>query len=75
MGFKVPEAAKLCNSIDEVFKFINHWDKARHDLPYETDGVVVKVNNLYQQEELGYTSKAPRWAMAYKFKAEQVSTV
>lgn len=75
MGFKVPNEARLCNSIDEVFQFINHWDKARHDLPYETDGVVVKVNNLYQQEELGYTSKAPRWAMAYKFKAEQVSTV
>ncbi len=74
MGFKVPEAAKLTNSIDEVFEFINHWDKARHDLPYETDGVVVKVNSLFQQEELGYTSKAPRWAMAYKFKAEQVST-
>ncbi|WP_055436502.1 NAD-dependent DNA ligase LigA [Lacinutrix algicola] len=75
MGFKVPNEAQLCHSIEEVFKFINHWDKARHDLPYETDGVVVKVNNLYQQEELGYTSKAPRWAMAYKFKAEQVSTV
>ncbi len=74
MGFKVPEAAKLTNSIDEVFEFINHWDKVRHDLPYETDGVVVKVNSLFQQEELGYTSKAPRWAMAYKFKAEQVST-
>ncbi|WP_055446522.1 NAD-dependent DNA ligase LigA [Lacinutrix mariniflava] len=75
MGFKVPNEAQLCHSIDEVFKFINHWDKERHNLPYETDGVVVKVNNLYQQEELGYTSKAPRWAMAYKFKAEQVSTV
>ncbi len=74
MGFKVPEAAKLTNSIDEVFEFINHWDTARHDLPYETDGVVVKVNSLFQQDELGYTSKAPRWAMAYKFKAEQVST-
>ena len=74
MGFKVPEAAKLVNSIDEVFEFINHWDTARHDLPYETDGVVVKVNSLFQQDELGYTSKAPRWAMAYKFKAEQVST-
>ncbi|WP_452223021.1 NAD-dependent DNA ligase LigA [Lacinutrix chionoecetis] len=75
MGFKVPNEARLCQSIDEVFQFINHWDKARHNLPYETDGVVVKVNNLYQQEELGYTAKAPRWAMAYKFKAEQVSTI
>ncbi|MCX7552200.1 NAD-dependent DNA ligase LigA [Xanthomarina sp. F2636L] len=73
-GFKVPQAAKLVNSIDEVFEFINYWDKHRHELPYETDGVVVKVNNLQQQEELGYTAKAPRWAIAYKFKAEQVST-
>ncbi len=74
MGFKVPQAAKLATSIDAVFEFVNYWDKARHNLPYETDGVVIKVNNLFQQEELGYTSKAPRWAMAYKFKAEQVST-
>ena len=73
-GFMVPDAAVLAKSIDEVLDFINHWDKARHDLPYETDGVVVKVNGLQQQEELGYTAKAPRWAMAYKFKAEQVST-
>ncbi len=74
MGFKVPETAKLVNSIDEVLEFINYWDTARHNLPYETDGVVVKVNSLYQQDELGFTAKAPRWAMAYKFKAEQVST-
>ncbi|TYB77381.1 NAD-dependent DNA ligase LigA [Bizionia saleffrena] len=74
MGFKVPEASKLVASIDGVFEFINYWDTARHNLPYETDGVVVKVNNLYQQDELGYTSKSPRWAMAFKFKAEQVST-
>ena len=74
MGFKVPNEAQLCYSIEDVFQFINHWDKARHYLPYETDGVVVKVNSLLQQEELGYTAKAPRWAMAYKFKAEQVST-
>ena len=73
-GFKVPEAAKIANSIDEVIEFINYWDVHRHDLPYETDGVVVKVNNLNQQDELGYTAKSPRWAMAYKFKAEQVST-
>ena len=75
MGFKAPKEAAHCKTIDDVFAFINHWDKARHDLPYETDGVVVKVNNLQQQEELGFTAKAPRWAMAYKFKAEQVSTV
>ncbi|WP_298756569.1 NAD-dependent DNA ligase LigA [uncultured Psychroserpens sp.] len=74
MGFKVPDAAKLATSIDEVLEFIAYWDIHRHDLPYETDGVVIKVNNLQQQEELGYTAKAPRWAMAYKFKAEQVST-
>lgn len=73
-SFKVPEAAKLVNSIDEVLEFVAYWDVHRHDLPYETDGVVIKVNNLHQQEELGYTAKAPRWAMAYKFKAEQVST-
>ncbi|WP_298498503.1 NAD-dependent DNA ligase LigA [uncultured Algibacter sp.] len=73
-GFKVPSAAKIANSIDEVLEFVEYWDIHRHDLPYETDGVVIKVNNLQQQEELGYTAKAPRWAMAYKFKAEQVST-
>ncbi|RED45895.1 NAD-dependent DNA ligase LigA [Seonamhaeicola aphaedonensis] len=73
-GFKVPDVAKLVNSIDEVIEFIEYWDKARHILPYETDGVVVKVNSLQQQEELGYTAKAPRWAIAFKFKAEQVST-
>ncbi len=73
-GFKVPSVAELTKSIDEVLKFVNYWDIHRHDLPYETDGVVVKVNSLYQQEELGYTAKAPRWAIAYKFKAEQVST-
>lgn len=74
MGFKVPDASKLVNSIDDVFTFISFWDKERHHLPYETDGIVVKVNNLQQQEELGFTAKSPRWAMAYKFKAEQVST-
>jgi len=74
-GFKVPKAAKLCKSTDEVLEFIAYWDKNRHELPYETDGVVIKVNSIQHQEELGYTSKSPRWAMAYKFKAEQVSTV
>ncbi len=73
-GFHVPKQAKLAKSIDEVFAYINYWDEHRRDLPYETDGVVVKVNNLQHQEELGYTAKSPRWAMAYKFKAEQVST-
>ncbi|TXN35441.1 NAD-dependent DNA ligase LigA [Flagellimonas hymeniacidonis] len=74
-GFKVPTVAKLCKTTDEVMQFVDYWDVHRHDLPYETDGVVIKVNNLRHQEELGYTAKAPRWAMAYKFKAEQVSTV
>lgn len=73
-GFKVPEESELKNSIDEVLDYINYWDEHRHDLPYETDGVVVKVNDLHQQEELGHTAKSPRWAMAYKFKAEQEST-
>lgn len=73
-GFKVPQEAKLVNSIDEVIEYINYWDAHRFDLPYEIDGVVIKVNSLYQQDELGFTAKAPRWAMAYKFKAEQVST-
>ena len=73
-GFKVPKAAIVANSIDEVFEFIDYWNIHRHDLPYETDGVVVKINDLHQQDELGYTAKSPRWAVAYKFKAEQVST-
>lgn len=73
-GFKIPPAVKLCKSINEIMDFINHWDSHRHSLPYETDGVVIKVNSLNQQDELGYTAKAPRWAIAYKFKSEQVST-
>ncbi|PQJ23513.1 NAD-dependent DNA ligase LigA [Tenacibaculum sp. SG-28] len=73
-GFKVPEVV-LAKTIEEVISFIRIWDKKRHDLPYETDGIVIKVNDLHQQEELGYTAKSPRWAIAYKFKAEQVSTI
>ncbi|MEQ3656961.1 MAG: NAD-dependent DNA ligase LigA [Dokdonia sp.] len=73
-GFKVPEISEYAQDLEAVMTFITHWDTARHDLPYETDGVVVKVNQLRHQEELGYTAKAPRWAMAYKFKAEQVTT-
>ena len=74
-GFKVPIQSKLAKNLNEVFDYINYWDKHRHDLPYETDGVVIKVNNLQHQDELGYTAKSPRWAMAYKFKAEQVTTI
>lgn len=74
-GFKVPKEAKLAKNLKEVFDYINYWDTHRHHLPYETDGVVIKVNDFHQQDELGYTAKSPRWAMAYKFKAEQVSTV
>lgn len=73
-GFKVPKVDKLTNSIEEVLEFIEYWNVHRHELAYETDGVVIKVNDLHQQEELGYTAKSPRWAIAYKFKAEQVST-
>lgn len=73
-GFKVPEQARLARSMDEVLEFIEYWDHHRHDMPYETDGVVIKVNSLQHQDELGYTAKSPRWAMAYKFKAEQVTT-
>lgn len=74
-GFKVPESAKRVASIDEVFEFIKYWDEKRRSLPYEIDGIVVKVNRFDQQEELGFTAKAPRWAMAYKYQAEQVTTV
>jgi DNA ligase (NAD+) len=73
-GFKAPVEAKLAQNLEEVFEFIAYWDTHRHQLPYETDGVVIKVNAFQHQEELGYTAKSPRWAIAYKFKSEQVST-
>lgn len=73
-GFKAPKEAKLANSLEQVFEFIDYWDMHRHNLPYETDGVVVKVNSFHYQDELGFTAKSPRWAIAYKFKSEQVST-
>jgi len=75
LGFKIPKAIKVCKSINQVFNFIEKWNTERFNLPYETDGIVVKVNSLAQQDELGYTAKSPRWAIAYKFKAEQESTV
>ncbi len=73
-GFKVPKEAKLASNLTEVFEFIDYWDTHRHNLPYETDGVVIKVNSFHHQDELGYTAKSPRWAIAYKFKSEQVAT-
>ncbi len=74
-GFRVSEdQAKLCRTLDDVKNFINYWDQERHNLPFEIDGIVIKVNSLKHQRELGYTAKSPRWAMAYKFKAEKVET-
>lgn len=70
-GFKVPPHMKVCKSLDEVFAFIHHWDTARKELPYDIDGIVLKVNNMDQQRRLGFTAKSPRWAISYKFKAEQ----
>lgn len=75
MGFKVPNEARLAKNMDEVLAFIDYWDVHRHELPYEIDGVVIKVNELAHQQTLGYTAKAPRWAMAYKFKAEEATTI
>lgn len=77
-GFQIPEHSERmierCKGIDEIMDFINYWDTKRHDLNFEIDGVVIKVNAYDQQEELGYTAKSPRWAIAYKFKAASVST-
>ncbi len=73
-GFQVSPTYKKCKSIEEVFQYIDHWESRRQDLPLETDGVVIKVNNLDQQQRLGFTAKSPRWAIAYKYKAQSVST-
>jgi DNA ligase (NAD+) len=75
LGFHVPEHYKLASSIDEVMHFISHWEKERSNLPFEIDGIVIKVNDISQQDELGYTSKSPRWAIAYKFKAESTYAI
>lgn len=75
LGFNVSETFKKCSNIQEVFKYINEWEIKRHDLPVETDGIVIKVNDIRQQEELGFTAKNPRWAIAYKYKAEYASTI
>lgn len=75
-GFKVSEdQAKLCTTLQDVKDFIMYWDTERHQLPFEIDGIVIKVNSLKQQRQLGYTAKSPRWAMSYKFKAEKVETL
>lgn len=73
-GFKISQYSKLVNNMDEVLAFIDHWDKERYNLPFDIDGIVIKVNDYKQQLQLGFTAKSPRWAIAYKFKAEQVST-
>ena len=73
-GFKVSDATKVCKTLNEVFDFINYWDGERKNLPVATDGIVIKVNSLNQQKNLGYTAKSPRWAIAYKFQAEKALT-
>ena len=73
-GFNVSPTYKNCSSIEEVIEYISHWHDKRHDLEVETDGIVIKVNSHAQQEELGFTAKSPRWAIAYKYQAEQACT-
>lgn len=74
-GFNVSQTYKKCQSIADVLDYISEWDQKRHELPVETDGIVIKVNDFGQQEELGFTAKSPRWAISYKFKAESATTV
>jgi DNA ligase (NAD+) len=73
-GFKISEATRLCRNLDEVFNYLHKWDVERHKVPVATDGVVIKVNSRRLQDELGFTAKSPRWAVAYKFKAESAAT-
>jgi len=73
-GFKVSDAARICRSVAEIDAFIEHWDTARRRLPFPTDGVVIKVNDFAVRRQLGFTAKAPKWAVAYKFKAERAAT-
>ena len=75
LGFKVSRNSALCKNLEEIFEYINDWDQGRHMLDYEIDGIVIKVNNIDQQRQLGYTAKSPRWAIAYKFKAEKAETI
>ena len=74
-GFKISEESKLCNNIQEVLDFIADWEEKRFNLSYDIDGIVIKVNSYAQQEELGFTAKSPRWAISYKYKAQEVETV
>lgn len=73
-GFKISDAMRVVNSLEEIYKFIDYWDNERKNLPVATDGIVLKVNSLAQQQQLGYTAKTPRWAIAYKFQAEKART-
>jgi DNA ligase (NAD+) len=73
-GLKISPYIAVCQSIGEIFEFIDYWDKARFELPFDIDGIVIKVNAYAQQEELGFTAKSPRWAIAYKFQAAKAST-
>lgn len=73
-GFNISEHIRICKSVGEILDFINYWDIERHNLPFATDGIVLKVNNFSQQKALGFTAKSPKWAIAYKFKAEAVET-
>ncbi len=73
-GFKIPGYIRLCKDLEEVYAFIDHWDKERDKLPFDIDGIVIKVNSYRQQQKLGFTAKSPRWAIAYKFKAREATT-
>ncbi len=73
-GFQISQTYRKCKNIGEVFEYINEWEKKRQGLPLDTDGVVIKVNSIAQQQELGFTAKSPRWAISYKYKAESMST-
>ena len=73
-GFNISNYICLCKTVEEIFDFINYWDEARHQLPFAIDGIVLKVNSYAQQQALGYTAKSPKWAIAYKFNAEEVET-